>query len=150
MAAWRRNRAAWVYNEPQMPAGDAQRTWFPEMVAELRRRWRADLSFGDVIELRDEFDDMLHHIRSTRHIRTPIIRCPKCGNVGPAAEPDVSVRSMIIALAKFDITSANEARTLERRWAAYRRTNGLDLDGKEVGSVDNTKQACGHEPGARR
>jgi hypothetical protein len=57
---------------------------------------------------------------------------------------------MIIALAKFEITSTDEAKTLEKHWAAYRRTNGLDLHGKAVGSVDNTRQPCGHESGARQ
>ena len=120
------------------------------MVGELRRRWRADLSFPEMIELRSEFNAMLHHIRSTRHIRTPVIRCPKCGHVGPAAEPDVSVRSLIIALAKFGISSPDEAKALEKHWAAYRRTNGLDLHGKAVESVDHIKEPCGHQSGARR
>lgn len=102
-----------------------------------------------MIDLRDEFDAMLHHIRSTRHIRTPVIRCPRCGHAGPAAEPDVSVRSMIIALGKFGIISAEEAKTPEERWAAYRRTNGLDLHGKAAGSVGHMPlRPCGHESGA--
>jgi hypothetical protein len=130
-----------------MPIGDAQRTWFPEMVEELRRRWHPGLSFPEVIALRDEFDAMVHHIRSTRHIRTPVIRCPKCGRVGPAAEPDVSVRSLIITLAKYSITSDEEAKVIEKEWAAYRKANGLDLHGKIMRSV--VKQPCPHDSGAR-
>jgi hypothetical protein len=42
-----------------MPYGDAQRTWFPEMLDILRGRWRADLSFSEMIALRDELDAML-------------------------------------------------------------------------------------------
>jgi hypothetical protein len=129
--------------------GDAQRTWFPEMVAELRRRWRPGLSFPEMIALRDEFDAMVHHIRSTRHIRTPVIRCPNCGRVGRAAEPEVSIRSMIIALAKFSITSAEDAKTLEMHWAIYRKANGLDLHGKAVESAGKVKQRCGHDSDAQ-
>ena len=46
-----------------MAYGDAQRTWFPEMLDVLRVRWRADLSFGEMIALRGELDAMLHRIR---------------------------------------------------------------------------------------
>jgi len=105
-----------------MASRDAQRTWFSEMVEELRRRWRTDLSFTELIGLRDEFDAMLHRIRSARQIQTPVIRCRRSGYVGPAAEPDVSVRSMIIALGRFGIASGEEAKTLEKRWAAHRKT----------------------------
>ena len=49
-----------------MPAGDPQRTWFPEMVDELRKRWRAELPLSDLIQLRNDLDAMLHRIRSER------------------------------------------------------------------------------------
>ena len=114
----------------EMPPGDAQRTWFPQMVAELRGRWSPALSLTEMIALRDEFDVMLHHIRSTRPIRTPLIRCPRCGHVGPAAEPDVSARSMIITLGRFGIVSGDEVKKLEKTWATHRKAHGLDLHGK--------------------
>jgi hypothetical protein len=44
-----------------MPAGDAQRSWFPEMVEVLRSRWRADMPLAELVALRDELDAMLHH-----------------------------------------------------------------------------------------
>ena len=42
-----------------MASGDFQRTWFPEMVAVLRRDWKRSLSMPDLIELRDQLDGML-------------------------------------------------------------------------------------------
>jgi hypothetical protein len=114
------------------------------MVDELRRRWRADLSFAEITELRDEFDSMLHHIRSSRRIRPPVIRCTRCGHVGPAAEPDVSVRSMIIALGRFVILSAEQVKVLERRWAVHPRDNGLDLHGKPPGITSIPTYTCRH------
>jgi hypothetical protein len=54
-----------------MPSGDAQRTWFPEMVEELRKYCRTDQSLPEFIELRDEFDSILHQIRAARQIHTP-------------------------------------------------------------------------------
>jgi hypothetical protein len=41
-----------------MPAGDAQRTWFPEMVETLRMRWRASMSIPELIKLRGQLDSM--------------------------------------------------------------------------------------------
>ena len=99
-----------------MPAGDPQRTWFPEMLEILRTRWHVGLPFAKLIELRDELDTMLHRIRGERHIRPPVIRCPQCGHVGEAAEPDVSVRAMILSLRRFGMAPAEHVKMLEKRW----------------------------------
>lgn len=113
-----------------MPAGDPQRRWFPEMLEILRARWHVGLPIAEFIQLRDELDTMLHRIRGERNIRPPVIRCPRCGHVGEAAEPDVSVRAMILSLGRFGMASAGQVKTLEEQWAAYRKQNGLDLYGK--------------------
>jgi hypothetical protein len=126
-----------------MPAGDPQRTWFPEMVDELRNRWRAYLSLTELMKLRDDLDAMLHRIRSERNIRTPVIRCRRCGHIGPATEPDVSVRAAIIALGRFGIVSAEETKAIEKRWAVYRKANGLDLQ-RKTAIPTPPKAACGH------
>src|ERR1039457_649758 len=97
-----------------MPAGDPQRTWFPEMLEILRARWHVGLPFAKLIELRDELDTMLHRIRAERHIRPPVIRCPQCGHVGEAAEPDVTVRAMILSLGRFGIASQDARKALCR------------------------------------
>jgi hypothetical protein len=123
-----------------MPAGDRHRTWFPEMIEILRARWHVSLSCRDLIELRDELDAVLHHIRDERHIRPPVIRCPRCGHVGEAADPDVTVRAMILSLGRFDITSPEQVKALEKRWAAYQRQNGLDLYGKTAAGAP----VCAH------
>ena len=127
-----------------MAAGDAQRTWFPEMVDELRSRWSVSLSLPELIALRDVLDAMLHRIRSDRKIRPPVIRCPSCGHVGPGAEPDVSVRATIIALGRFRIASGEDIKALEKRWAAHRKTNGLDLHGKPAALTDTRTSPCEH------
>lgn len=119
-----------------MPAGDAQRTWFPEIVAVLRRDWNRSMSMAKLIELRDQLDTMLHLIRSERGILPPVMNCPKCGSMGHAAPPRVSVRAMILSLARFGIASADEVRGLEKSWNRYRRDKQLDLCGREVGRPD--------------
>ena len=73
-----------------MPAGDAQRVWFPEMVTRLQNQWQEAMSFPALIELRDSLDAMLHQTRSARNISSPVFTCPKCGVRGPMAEPRAS------------------------------------------------------------
>jgi hypothetical protein len=113
-----------------MPSGDAQRTWFPEMIVRLRAEWHAGMSMPALIRLRDELDAALQRIRAGRNIQTPIITCSKCGLIGPAAEPHVSVRALILALARFEIASKDQTRALEKEWVAYRKQHQLDIEGK--------------------
>ena len=56
-----------------MPSGDAQRTWFPEMIGRLRAEWHQGMAIPALIGLRDELDGILHRIRAGRSIQTPII-----------------------------------------------------------------------------
>jgi hypothetical protein len=77
---------------------------------------------------------MLHRIRAERHIRPPVIKCPRCGHVGEVAEPDVTVRSMILSLGRFGMAPTGQVKPLEKRWAAYRKQNGLDLYSKDGGA----------------
>src|SRR5499425_2464685 len=96
------SRERMLTRRPQeMPSGDAQRTWFPEMTVRLRSEWHEGMSIPALISLRDELDEMLHRIRAGRDIQTPIITCGRCGMTGHAAEPRVSVRALILALARF-------------------------------------------------
>ena len=113
-----------------MPSGDPQRTWFPEMVVRLRFKWHEGVSMPVLIGLRDELDGMLQRIRTGRNIQTPIITCSRCGTTGRAAEPHVSVRALILALARFGIASKDQTRALEKAWAEYRKQNRLDIEGK--------------------
>jgi hypothetical protein len=116
--------------EDCMAYGDPQRTWFPEMIQKLRLEWHESMTFSDLIALSNSLDSMLHEIHSTRNIRSPIVKCPKCGKVGPAAERRVSVRAMILSLSRFKIAEPERIKILEKKWAAYRKKNGLNLYGK--------------------
>ena len=107
-----------------MPAGDAQRVWFPEMVAWLRSQWHEGLAINALIALRDDLDTMLGNIRSGRNIRSPVVTCLRCGATGPEPAPHVSVGAMILALARFGIAAKTSTRALERDWATYRTQHG--------------------------
>ena len=128
-----------------MPAGDASRTWFPEMLQTLGAKWRPDMSFVELIALRDELDTMLHRIRSERHIHAPVVTCWRCGHVGPGVEPDVSVRAMILSFGRFGIAPAEQVKGLEKRWATYRKHNRLDLHGKVGDPAAARTPGCGHQ-----
>jgi len=124
-----------------MPSGDAQRTWFPEMIVRLRAEWHEGMSIPTLIGLRNELDGTLHRIRASRNIQTPIITCRRCGRTGHAAEPRVSVRALILALARFEVASRDQTRTLEKEWEAYRKQHRLGVEGKALAEVAET---CRH------
>ena len=119
-----------------MPAGDRQRTWFPEMVEALRAEWRAEMSWDDVIALRDRLDRMLQQIRHTRHItlaRTSTV-CSCCGGPMVQGSASVSVRAAILALGRFRIAPQAEVKLLEKRWNKYRASTGCDVYGNKHAS----------------
>jgi hypothetical protein len=124
-----------------MPSGDAQRTWFPEMISRLRAEWYQGMSIPALISLRDEVDRTLHRIRADRSIQTPIITCHGCGKEAHAAEPRVSVRALILALARFKIASKDQTRALEREWAVHRKQYRLDLEGRASAGIP---ESCRH------
>ena len=76
------------------------------MVEHLRLRWRDDMPMEALLGLRDELDDMLERIRSTRHMSNPVFKCPACGHIGRGADPQISVRATILALARFGVAAA--------------------------------------------
>jgi hypothetical protein len=129
-----------------MPAGDAQRVWFPEMLTRLQGQWQEAMALPAFIELRDALDAMLHQIRSARNISSPMFTCPKCGVRGPMAEPRVSVRAMILALGRFGITTKGKTQTLERAWSQYRSQHGLDIYGKSLIERHHGESCCGVDP----
>src|SRR5712692_693151 len=114
------------------------------MVEHLRLRWRDDLSMDALLGLRDELDDMLGRIRSTRHISNPVFKCPACGHIGRGADPHVSVRATILALARFGVAAREPARALEKAWTTYRTTAGLDLYGHATTSELAPLPECAH------
>lgn len=113
-----------------MAAGDAQRTWFPEMVEVLRARWQPSLSWDELIALCDDLDALLQQIRTGRGILPPMMWCRCCQTRRRAAPPRVSVRAAILALGRFEIAGEDEVKALEKGWAKLRKATGLDLRGK--------------------
>ena len=115
-----------------MASGDAQRTWFPEMIEMLNQTWSASMSENDLLALRDRLDATLQTIRSERHILPAMMWCPNCQARHRSAPPKVSVRAMILALGRFGMASASEVKALERRWNTYRKRHQLDRYGMKA------------------
>ena len=134
----------WSTNK--LPAGDAHRVWFPEMVATLRSAWDEAMPLPELVGLCDDLNGMLQQIRHERQILPPVIHCRSCGRTGRAAEPRVSVRAVILAAARFGPASPTIAKRLEREWAKYRVQNGLDLYGHVTEAVPELRDdpACSH------
>jgi hypothetical protein len=112
-----------------MASGDAQRTWFPELIEMLGQAWSPSMSESEWIALRDRLNASLQAIRSARNIQPAMMWCPNCQARHRSAPPQVSVRAMILALGRFDIASAAEVKALERRWNTYRTRHQLDRYG---------------------
>jgi len=115
-----------------MASGDRQRTWFPEMVEILRATWRSEMSWAEIIALRDRLDNMLKGIRNSRNLQ-PVATstlCPCCNEPMVQGTAGVSVRATILALSRFDVASADEVKLLEKTWAKHRRETGIDLNGR--------------------
>jgi hypothetical protein len=113
-----------------MPAGDRQRPWFPEMVEVLRAEWRAQLSWNELITLRDRLDAMLQHIRASRHIEPANAKLPwpRCGAPTTQGSPGVSVRATILALARFG--SEAEVKGWNGAGKSTDKPTDCDLNGK--------------------
>lgn len=126
-----------------MPSGDRQRTWFPEMIEVLRARWRPEMSCADVVELRDDLDDMLSEIRRSRNLKpvTSSSLCPCCNEPMVQGAAGVSVRATILAFGRFGIASVDEVKALEKAWNKVRRQTGADLNGKH----SNNNATCATE-----
>jgi hypothetical protein len=122
-----------------MVSGDAQRTWFLEMIALLGQTWSLSMAESEWLALRDRLDTLLQTIRSERQIVPAMIWCPHCHARHPAAPPTVSVRAMLLALGRFGMASASEVKVFERRWNTYRRQHHLGRYGM--------KEASGGIPG---
>ena len=95
-----------------MPSGDAQRTWFPEMIEMLRTEYDATCSIPELVAFTDRLDGILQRIRAERRIVPPMFWCPCCGKRVRSAKPRVSVRAAILALGRFGIADRDMVKSL--------------------------------------
>jgi hypothetical protein len=101
------------------------------MNVRLRSAFHEGMSMPALISLRDELDGMLQRIRTGRNVQTLIVTCGRCGTTGSAAEPHVSVRALILAVAQFS-ESLQKAKPApwKRRGQNTASNTGWTLKGK--------------------
>jgi len=114
-----------------MASGDAQKVWFPAMIAMLRQAADPAMSMDAVLALRDRLDSTLQLIRRTQQILPAMMWCPHCQAHHRAAPPRVSVRATLLAMGRFADMAATDVQALETRWNRYRRQHQLDRYGQK-------------------
>lgn len=114
-----------------MAAGDAQRVWYPEMLAELKKFWSPGLPWDDVISFCERMTIMRKDLAISRDIKPPMMKCHECGTRARAAYPTISVRSLIFAIKKVQTISDDELKKMDLDWKRYQRKNALTAYGKK-------------------
>lgn len=70
-----------------MPIGERSTTWFKEIIATLREAWLPELSWDEVMALREQLQEQLVHIRASRNIKPPMFHCHQTVGWGSRAIP---------------------------------------------------------------
>lgn len=113
-----------------MASGDSQRAWFPEMLEELGKFWKSDVSWAEVSSFIERMQTMREQIRKERNIKPVRRYCKNCREYHLTEPPRISVRSLFFALKKISIVTDEEFKELDKKWKEYRKKNNLDLYGK--------------------
>ena len=112
-----------------MPAGDAQRAWFPEMLEDLTSYWSTDWSWKGLAVFCKAMTEKRQQIKVVRGIKPPGIHCKECGS--QMVLPPISIRSALFALRKIGVIDEGDFKKHEKEWAKYRKTNSLDAYGNK-------------------
>jgi hypothetical protein len=110
-----------------MPAGDAQRAWFPEMLEDLKSHWSSAMTWEELAVFCHDMTEKRQSIKEARKIGPPSMSCKKCG--GRMVLPPISIRSALFALRKINAIDESEFQKLDRAWGKHRKANGLDAWG---------------------
>jgi hypothetical protein len=109
-----------------MPAGDAQRAWFPEMLDDLKSYWSTDWSWKGFAVFCEAMTEKRHAIKKASNIGPPST-CKGCGSAMELLP--VSIRSALFALRKIEMIDEAEFKKFDKEWAKYKKANSLDSYG---------------------
>ena len=128
-----------------MPAGDAQRVWFPEILEILIAAWSPSTTWDELADLCGRLTDLRTDLRQSRGIQAPLMKCSKCGSVSRGDIKGVSVRSALFALRKAGALSDADFQRLDHDWKKHRAVRGLDALGKknDASSATTTSDPSG-------
>jgi hypothetical protein len=110
-----------------MPAGDAQRAWFPEMLADLKSHWSSDMTWEGLAVFCHDMTEKRQRIKEANGINPPRMACKQCG--GRMVLRPISIRSALFALRKINAVDEAEFQKLDREWGKHRKAHGLDAFG---------------------
>lgn len=130
-----------------MPAGDAQRVWFPEMLGQLRSTWTQTMSWPEIVAFCTDMAELRKEIRRARGIQPPRMRCPHCGTVAQSDIKGVSIRSALYALKNNGVITEDEFKQLDKSWKKHRAAHRLDAYGQEAKPRSVTTGESGHRCG---
>ena len=115
-----------------MPAGDAQRSWFPEMLKRLKSKWKSNLSWKKYAIICEEMTEYRKKIWEKKNIKPAKRWCPNCKAYHESRPKPLSIRSMLFALKKIGMIDEEQLKTLDKSWKKYRKENKLDACGKKT------------------
>ncbi len=75
-----------------MAAGDAQRAWFPEMMAELRDIWNSQMSWEECAALSKRMTVFRESIWKKRNIKLARTWCPNFKEYHDSRPTEISIR----------------------------------------------------------
>jgi hypothetical protein len=115
-----------------MPSGDAQRVWFPEMLEELKTSWSEAMSWDELAGFCARMTELRKQIRETRGIRSPRMRCSRCGGTLRTFTDvsGISIRSALFALRNNGVITNDEFKKLDKSWMKHKKKNSLDAHGR--------------------
>lgn len=122
-----------------MPAGDAQRVWFPEMLEELKTSWSRTMSWGELADFCARMTEKRRRIRRERGIKPPQTRCPKCGKISRSDISGISIRSALFALRNNGSITDAEFKDLDKSWMKHRKKNALDAHDRKTSPESGEK-----------
>ena len=113
-----------------MPAGDSQRTWFPEMLSELTVTWNPQMSWKECTDLCHKMTLFRESIWKNRDIKPAKRWCPNCQEYHDSRPAPISIRSLLFALKKIKAIDDKKLKALDKSWKKYRKTFNLDAYGE--------------------
>ncbi len=113
-----------------MPSGDAQRTWFAEMLDELKTSWSMTMLWENFADLCARMTEKRRQIRRERGIQPPETLCTRCGRISRSDSSGGSIRSALFALRNNGVITNEQFKKIDKSWMKYRKENGLDAYGQ--------------------
>lgn len=107
-----------------MPSGDNVKVWFPEMLDELQKMWRPDMTWSEVSQVCLHMGERLRRIREDKSINTNTGQKCACGG-SMVLTSRISIRSLLFSLKKIEAISVEEFDRLDKEWMRYQRKHKL-------------------------